>query len=362
MRWKGNGLGIVEYGWNRFFQEEWERLGSTFTPARVIEQHPGSYRIVSDDGDFPAETTGRLSYSAKSQSELPIVGDWVLADIFTDEGKAIIHDVLPRKTRFSRKVAGKRSEEQVIASNIDVLCVVSGLDRPRNLRSLERYLTLAFESQSEPVLIFNKTDLYPGYSTLEAELKQIAPAVPTIFMSVKRRTGVQGLNSMLEEGLTFSFIGPSGAGKSSIINLLLGEGRLKTLEVRESDGKGRHSTTHRQLFLLPCGAMVIDSPGMRELALFGSERGLEEAFEDIQLLSNRCRFRNCRHEQEPGCAVRAALESGELSKNRFESYSKLRREIRFLQTRVDYGAARAERRKWKKIAKAAREKKNRKDE
>jgi ribosome biogenesis GTPase len=282
------------------------------------------------------------------------VGDWVLVDIFGDEGKAIIHSVLPRRTSFSRKVAGRRTKEQIIASNVDILCIVSGLDRGQNLRSLERYLTLGHESRSKPVLIFNKMDLYPEFSQVEDEMNRIAPNVPVIFMSAKNGAGVENLHSILTHGLTASFIGPSGAGKSSIINLLLGEKRLRTLEVRESDGKGRHSTTHRQLFLLPGGAMVIDSPGMRELALWGAGAGLEETFDDILGLSAACQFRDCQHDREPGCAVRAALESGELSAGRFESYLKLRKEIQHLQRRTSYTAAEEERRKWKRITKNMR--------
>ena len=327
---------------------------SGFLPARVVEEYRERYVVFGEVGELRAEVTGRLRFTADSRLDFPAVGDWVAIESAGDS-TAVIHAVLPRATVFARKAAGRATEPQVLAANVDTAWIVTDADRDFNLRRIERYLALVAESHASPVIVLNKADLNDRSEELIREVRSIAGNVPAHPVSAARGSGMEALLPYLERGRTVALLGSSGVGKTSIINRLLGEDRLETGRVRESDGRGRHTTTRRQLVLLPEGGMVIDTPGMRELSLWAEESEVGAGFDDIETLARDCRFTDCRHSGEPGCAVAKAIEDGTLSRGRFESYAKLSRESRFLERKRNVRAALEEKAKWKKIHKAARE-------
>lgn len=264
------------------------------------------------------------------------MGDWVAIRYDSAGQRAVIEAILPRKSSFSRKVPGMRNKEQVIASNIDVAFIVSGLDDSRNLnlRRIERYLTtLSWDSGTSPVILLNKADLCQDIQACLNDVDSVAAEVPVHVISATEGSGVDALKQYFVKGTTAAFLGASGVGKSSIINALLDEERVKSGKVREQDNLGMHTTSHRELFLLPDGGTVIDTPGIREIQLWANEDALFHAFPDVEQLASECHFSNCNHISEPGCAIRNAIEKGILAVNRFESYLKLRKEIRHLETR-----------------------------
>jgi ribosome biogenesis GTPase len=305
------------------------------TPARVVREDREIYLVQSAVGALWAEVTGKLRHEALSRSAYPAVGDWVAIEPRPAEGRATLHAVLPRLSRFSRKVADARTEEQVVAANVDTVFLMSGLDGDLNLRRLERYLTLAWESGVTPVIVLNKADLATHLAEQMAAVESIALGVPVLALSAQSGQGLDALQSYLGRGQTVALIGSSGVGKSTLINALLGEERQKVAAVREDDSRGRHTTTARELLLLPSGACIIDNPGIREIQLWGEGESLGDAFEDVATLAAQCRFRDCRHHDEPGCAVRVALEEGHLDRGRWQSYQKLERELAFLATRTN---------------------------
>jgi ribosome biogenesis GTPase len=323
-------------------------------PARVVEEHRERYVVLGEQGELRAEVTGRLRFTADSRFDFPAVGDWVAVEP-AGESSAVIHAVLPRSTVFARKTAGRTTEPQVLAANVDTAWIVTDSDRDFNLRRIERYLALVRESGAPPVIVLNKSDLNDQVPSLIGELRSIAADVPAVPVSAATRSGMGALLAYLGRGRTAVLLGSSGVGKTSIINRLLGEERLETGHIRESDGRGRHTTSRRHLLLLPEGGMVIDTPGMRELGLWTEESGLGVEFDDIEALARGCRFTDCRHSGEPGCAVAQAIEDGTISPGRFENYVKLTREARFLERKRDVRAALDEKAKWKRIHKAARE-------
>jgi ribosome biogenesis GTPase len=261
------------------------------------------------------------------------VGDWVA--LKTGSSGTTIHAVLPRTSQFIRKAAGRRAEEQVVAANVDTVFLVTGLDGDFNVRRIERYLILVWESGAQPIVVLNKADLADDLDRRIAETARVAAGTPVHVTSTRTGAGMDLLAERLAPGKTFALLGSSGVGKSSIVNWLAGDDLLKISEVRESDSRGRHTTSHRQLVVLPGGALVIDTPGMREIQLWDADEGISEVFQDIEALAPGCRFRDCQHRAEPGCAVRAAIDAGELEAGRLENYLKLQDERRSLEARVD---------------------------
>jgi ribosome biogenesis GTPase / thiamine phosphate phosphatase len=318
---------LSNLGWSAFFDQQLTADDRDWTPARVIWEGRGEYLLSSAAEDWRAQLTGRLRHRAVSRAELPTVGDWVLAS------GPRIHRVLARRSAFSRKSAGRASDQQVVAANIDTVLLVTSLNRDFNIRRLERYLALTWESGATPIIVLNKADV-----CADADLQQYASAasetgVRAVVSSVVNGAGMPELSEIVRHGGTTAMLGSSGVGKSSIVNALLGESRQSVREIRSSDHRGRHGTTSRQLIQLPGGGVVVDTPGMRELTLWDAEDGLEHAFADIEDLAATCRFRDCAHSGEPDCAVTAAVEGGSLDAARLESYRRLLREERFLRDR-----------------------------
>ena len=315
--------------------------------CRVSMQEKGQYRIIAPEGERWAKISGKFRYESGTVSDYPAVGDYVQAELVGD-GTAIIHAVQPRKSVFIRKAAGTGNTEQVVAANIDTVFLCMALNNDFNIRRLERYLTAAWDSGAMPVILLTKKDLCDDLEDKVMEVESIAGGVDIITASSMEEDGIKQVEPYLVEGKTFAFVGSSGVGKSTLINKLLGEDRLETNGLRNDD-KGRHTTTHREMLFLPNGAIVIDTPGMRELGMWAAETGLSASFADIEALAAECRFRDCTHTSEPGCAVRKAIEKGELSEERLLSYRKLEAENSYSEDSQSYLAEK--KKKFKEISK-----------
>jgi ribosome biogenesis GTPase len=343
---------LQSLGWTPRFAEAFEKLEEKdATPARVVREDRERYRVLGASGERPAELAGRMRHTALTRMDLPAVGDWV-AVREGGGGSDVIVALLPRATAFVRKVAGETTEEQIVAANIDTVFVVMGLDDNLNVRRVERYLTAAWESGATPVVVLNKSDLAEDLEAAIAEVEAAAAGTEVVAVSALGAGTLAALGRWLAPGRTVALLGSSGVGKSTLVNALLGAERLETGAVREADSRGRHTTTRRELVALPGGALLIDTPGMRELQLWGDEESASAAFPEIVEFAAGCRFGDCRHDTEPGCAVRAALRDGTLDPARFESWRKLQRELRFLETKTDARARAEETAKWKAIHKS----------
>jgi ribosome biogenesis GTPase / thiamine phosphate phosphatase len=347
-------------GWNIFFEENFLHYkNSGLTAARVIVENKTNYLLLTQYGEALGEATGKLLFNSNSQTELPKVGDWVAVQLFDENTKAVIHNVLPRKTKISRKAADKKTEEQVIAANIDKVFIVQGLDGNYNINRLERMLVAVYQSGAEPVVVLNKSDLCVNINDKINEIKISHPELVIFSTSAVDLSGIQPLANNIGKAETIAFVGSSGVGKSSLINALLGEERIKTGSVRESDSRGRHTTTKRELFLLNGGGILIDTPGMREFGLWNSDAGLSQTFSEFDELSAKCKYADCSHTHEKDCAVIAAVEDGTLPREKYDNYLKLRKELKYLETKQDIFAALEEKRKWKNIHKEAKRLQNR---
>jgi ribosome biogenesis GTPase / thiamine phosphate phosphatase len=339
-------------GWNNFFEARFTPyLRKGLLPGRISIQHKDRYVLFTEQGEVNGKVSGKFRFDVSRLQEFPAVGDWVTYEIDSGDQSAVIHHVLERRSKFSRKVAGDRPDEQIIAANIDIAFLVMGLDGNYNLRRLERYLTAARESEARSVIVLNKSDLCPFLEEYAQEVLSIAQGIDVIVMSALRVEDVAPLRSLLTPGITGVLLGSSGVGKSTITNQLLGMEHSKVQTVRETDNHGRHTTPHRELLVLPHGGIIIDTPGLRELQLWSGEDGLHDSFDDIEELATNCRFRDCRHETEPGCAVKSAMQRGTLAPERYESYQKLQWEIQFQITKNNSTAKRLEKERDKKMAK-----------
>ena len=316
---------LDDLGWDRSFALAFEALNDkALTPGRVSIEHNHIYRVLTRKGELLAETAGRLKHHAATQSELPAVGDWVALATNASGRNATIKSVLPRQSCFTRQAAGDQTTQQVVAANINVVLIVSGLDHDFNPRRIGRYLVATSESGAEPVVVLNKVDLHDNLDACIGKVREIAPQVAIHATSCHASSvGIGALNEYLQPGKTIALLGSSGVGKSSIINKLLGEERQKTRTVRKSDGRGRHTTIHRELILRPEGGIIIDTPGMRELSVWDSSQAIENSFSEIESLADRCRFRDCSHQAEPGCAVREAVDKGELQPKQLMHYHEM---------------------------------------
>lgn len=322
---------LIPYGWNIRLEDQfkpWKEKG--FFPARVVAEFKNLYHLLWQQGEVEASVSGKMMYSSKGRIDYPAVGDFVVLDVKPPFQRGVIHAILPRKSQFIRKMAGKEKDIQIVASNIDYVFIVNALDHDFNLRRIERYLTLSWESGASPVILLNKADLGEAWEEKMAKVEKISMGCPVHAISCYTGDGFKGLSPYLKEGITTALLGSSGVGKSSVINYLLHHQVQKTNDVRSGDDHGRHTTTSRQLFLLPQGGMMIDTPGMRELQLVGTEKSLEGTFLDIASLAKHCRFANCQHREEPGCAVREAIERGQFEESRLISFEKQQRELRFV--------------------------------
>jgi ribosome biogenesis GTPase / thiamine phosphate phosphatase len=349
-------MNLVELGWNPFFNQHFEPFGDTgLVPARVACEHRQLYEVYGECGQLAARVSGKLRHKAASRSDFPAVGDWVAIEPHPGEGQATIHATLPRKSKLCRKVAWSRTEEQVVGANVDTVFLVGGLEGDFSLRRLERYLTVVLEGGARPVVLLNKADLCAAAEARAEEARAVAVGVPVHVVSALSGRGMDVLGDYIIAGSTSAMLGSSGVGKSTLINRLVGKDNLRVGAVREHDGRGKHVTTWRELVLIPGGGVIIDTPGMRELQLWADRESLDGTFEDILELARGCRFADCRHATEPGCAVKRAIEEGTLGEDRLRSYTKLTRELAHLAVRRDLRARLDEKSKWKQLSKRIKE-------
>jgi ribosome biogenesis GTPase len=345
---------LAALGWDEPFAAAFDALalGADVEPARVAIGFNYLYRVWTGRGALDATVSGRLKHRAASRSELPAVGDWVALRRQPHQEKGAIVAVLPRRSAFSRRMAGAVTDEQIVAANVDIVFVVMGLDADFSLRRLERYLLLSHESGAAPVVVLTKMDLAEDVGARIAQAVSVAGMVPVHLVNPKSGAGIQHVGAHLAPGQTGALLGSSGVGKSTIINRLVGEDVRKTREVRESDQRGRHTTSHRELVVLPKGGLIIDTPGMRELQLWDAGESVRETFDDIETLAAACQFTDCRHRDEPRCAVKAAVAEGRLAPGRLESYLKLQDELTHLARQQDERALLEQKRQAKIMGKA----------
>ena len=349
-------MDLTSFGWSEFFEQHFKSYEEQgYSAGRVVLEHKSFFRVYTEYGEVLAEISGKLRHEAVNRSDLPAVGDWVVIRSRPEGGSVMIHAVLPRRTSFARKIAGSRTEEQIVGANIDTVFLMTSLNQDFSLRRIERYLIIAWESGANPIIILSKSDLCDRLDDPISEVQSIARDVPVHVISVVSGDGLQDIARYFKHGQTVALLGSSGVGKSSLINHLAGGDRLKVQTVREHDDRGKHTTTHRELVLLPAGGLVLDTPGMRELQLWDGDESLHLVFDDIEAMAARCFFSDCRHQDEPRCVVREALAAGTIDAGRYESYEKLQKELKYQARRKDKLSEIVEKKKWKKLSRLATE-------
>jgi|LFRM01.2.fsa_nt_gb ribosome biogenesis GTPase len=347
---------LRDLGWDKEYENEYKRCSGTYDVGRVAVQYKNLYKVYWAKGELLASISGKMNYEIADRREYPAVGDWVLlSGIGQDEERAVIQGIMTRRSRFSRKTAGRVVEEQVIAANIDIVFICMSLNQNFNLRRLERYITVSWDSGATPVVVLTKSDLCPYVMEKMEAAQNAAFGVDVLAVSCRNKSGLSQLRQYIQPGKTVAFLGSSGVGKSTIINELLGEEKQYTQAVRQDDDRGRHSTTNRELILLPGGGIVIDTPGMRELHVLDVEESIGSAFDDVEHFASGCKFTDCSHTVEPGCAVKDAIESGLLSRGRYENYIKLKKEADFIERKIDEKAGREYKQFKKKLSKEIKE-------
>jgi ribosome biogenesis GTPase / thiamine phosphate phosphatase len=353
---------LNSYGWSDALQQQFQDYAARgLAPARVIVQQRGLYVLATPAGEATARLSGRLAHEAEAGG-YPVAGDWVAAAVRAAEGSATIHHVLPRRSAFVRKAVGGGGGAQVVAANVDVAFLVASLNADLNPRRIERYLATAWESGASPVVVLTKSDLCDDAEARKAGIEAVAIGVPVHVVSAITGEGLAALNDSLAAGQTAALVGSSGAGKSTLVNALAGSALMTTQPIREADARGRHTTTHRQLVLLPNGRLMLDTPGMRELGLWDADAGVAATFADVEALIATCRFSDCAHATEPGCAVQAALADGSLEEGRWRNWAKLQRELSRLARKDDPREQAARRKVWVQRARHNRARKRRRDE
>lgn len=347
---------LDKWGWNSYFKERFFKLENPeLVPGRIVKESKHLYEVETETGRYKGQVSGHYMYTAISPSDYPTIGDWVALQI--KDGVAVINSLIERKSSFSRQRAGIEAAEQVIAANIDTLFLVFALEGGRNYSpgAVERFLTRAWDSGASPVIVLNKSDLCDNCVDYIYQTEAVAPGVPIHLTSTVTGEGIDELKQYMRSGETIVFTGFSGVGKSALINTLCGVELMRTGTIRESDLKGKHTTTHKELIMLKGGGILIDSPGLKELQLWGSEETLNNSFEDIADLGESCRFRDCSHSGEPGCAVQQALSNGELEHRRYENYLDMKKELQFLESKVTTKGHLEKKAKGKQLAKLIKE-------
>jgi len=343
-------LNLKSLGCGPYFEEAFKEFPDDYHPGRICARYKNSYKILTTNGEVIGTISGKMHH----RKSYPAVGDWVLVSRWDDGKKATIEEILPRKTKVSRKIPGKGSGEQVLVANVDSIFIVTSLNKDFNLKRIERYLAIVWESGAKPVIILNKADLCGDISEKIKQVETLSGDVPIHVVSALDNSGIDELLSYLEKGRTVALLGSSGVGKSTLINAISEENTLKVQEVRRADDRGRHTTTHRELYMLKNGGMVIDNPGMREIQLVNVNDGLKETFSDIEELGTLCKFKDCKHVTEPKCAVKKAVEEGTIPIARLESYNNLKREMRYSNLKDSMPSPRAaDRAKWDNIIQVA---------
>jgi len=348
---------LAQLGWNDHFAAAFAPHAAVgCLPARVTLELKGFFEVTGEEGARLGECTGKFIHDARTAADYPAIGDWVAITPQADEPtRASIHAVLPRQTCFSRKAAGDQDHEQVVAANVDTVFLVSALDGNHNLHRTERYLAAAWASGAQPVILLNKVDLNDDTEAITEALGVAGRDVPVFVTSAQTRRGLKALAPYLLPGRTIAMLGSSGVGKSTLINRIVGERLQDTQEVREADNKGRHTTTQRELIVAPSGVIVIDTPGMRELQPWDAAAGIAAAFGEVAAVAARCKFRDCAHTVEPGCAVQAALADGTLDADRWEAYLRMQRAAAHEVRRVSRDAQQLQKKDFKKMTKALRQ-------